>query len=58
MELRGYLTSRVERVGRSTRKFYRITEFGLRGLALAKMRVREFTGEAPGQPSAGEITDD
>ena len=46
MELRGYLTSRVERVGRSTRKFYRATEFGLRGLMVAKLRVREFIGEA------------
>lgn len=46
METRGYLTSRVERVGRSQRKLYRATEFGLQGLALAKRRVREFTGEA------------
>jgi DNA-binding PadR family transcriptional regulator len=46
MERRGYLTSRQERVGRSVRKLYRATELGRQGLALAKARVREFTGEA------------
>ena len=58
MEQRGYLTSRVERAGRSTRKFYRATEFGLQGLALAKMRVREFTGEALRQLPGNEATDE
>ena len=52
MEQRGYLTSRMERAGRTIRKFYRATEFGLHGLALAKERVREFIGEAVGQPPA------
>lgn len=58
MEQRGYLTSRVERVGRATRKLYRATEFGLQGLALAKVRVREFIGEAIGQPSANGADDE
>lgn len=58
MEQRGYLTSRVERTGRSTRKFYRATEFGSRGLALAKVRVREFTGETLGQSPGNEATDE
>jgi PadR family transcriptional regulator, regulatory protein PadR len=58
MEQRGYLTSRVERAGRSTRKFYRATEFGSQGLALAKTRVREFIGEALGQSQANEASDE
>jgi PadR family transcriptional regulator, regulatory protein PadR len=58
MELRGYLTSRVERVGRSTRKFYRVTEFGLRGLMVAKLRVREFIGEAFGPSQGNEASDE
>lgn len=54
MEERGYLTSRVERVGRTTRKYYCATEFGKRGLALAKLRVREFIGKAlTGPPTPG-----
>jgi hypothetical protein len=32
--------------GRVARKFYRATKLGKRGLALAKLRVWEFTGEA------------
>lgn len=46
MERDGYLTSRRERDGRTVRKFYSITDKGRAGLALAKERVREFTGEA------------
>lgn len=46
MEQRGYLKSRKQRNGRTTRKLYRATGLGRRGLALAKVRLREFTGEA------------
>jgi DNA-binding PadR family transcriptional regulator len=46
MEKKGYLTSRVQREGRVARKFYKATRLGKQGLALAKVRVREFTGEA------------
>lgn len=46
MEREGYLTSREERNGRLARKLYRATEYGKEGLALAKVRLREFTGEA------------
>jgi len=42
----GYLVSREERDGRTVRKLYAITEKGKAGLAIAKERVREFTGEA------------
>lgn len=46
MDRDGYLTSREERDGRTVRKFYSITDKGRAGLALAKERIREFTGEA------------
>jgi PadR family transcriptional regulator, regulatory protein PadR len=46
MENKGYLTSRSAPMGRTTRKLYRATPFGMQGLALAKTRVKEFTGAA------------
>jgi DNA-binding PadR family transcriptional regulator len=46
MEQRGYLRSRKEREGRTARKLYRATALGKKGLALAKVRIKEFTGEA------------
>lgn len=46
MERNGYLVSRLERQGRTARKLYRATKLGKEGLALAKVRIREFTGEA------------
>jgi PadR family transcriptional regulator, regulatory protein PadR len=46
MEERGYLVSRVERTGRTSRKLYRATKLGQQGLALAKVRIQEFTGRA------------
>jgi DNA-binding PadR family transcriptional regulator len=46
MEQRGYLKSRKQREGRTARKLYRATALGKKGLALAKVRVKEFTGEA------------
>lgn len=46
MERNGYLVSRQEREGRTVRKLYTITTKGKEGLALAKERIREFTGEA------------
>ena len=45
MEKRGYLTSRVERNGSTARKLYRATPYGLEGLALAKLRFADLTGE-------------
>jgi PadR family transcriptional regulator PadR len=46
MEKRGYLTSRLQREGRVARKLYKATKLGKQGLAQAKARIREFTGEA------------
>ena len=45
MERDGYLVSRQEREGRTVRKLYDHAQ-GKEGLALAKDRIREFTGEA------------
>lgn len=46
MEEKGYLVSRPEKHGRTIRKLYRATRLGKQGLALAKVRILEFTGEA------------
>jgi PadR family transcriptional regulator, regulatory protein PadR len=46
MEQRGYLRSRKQQQGRTSRKLYRATRLGEQGLSLAKTRLREFTGEA------------
>ena len=46
MEQDGYLTSKTERDGRTSRKFYTITAKGRDGLALARVRLRELRGEA------------
>jgi DNA-binding PadR family transcriptional regulator len=45
MERRGYLFCRRLRQGRTVRKLYSATEFGRAGLALARIRLRELTGE-------------
>lgn len=46
MERDGYLTRQTERIGRTSRKFYTITENGRDGLSLARLRLRELRGEA------------
>ena len=46
IERKGYLVSLVERQGRIARRLYRATKLGRDGLALAKVRIRGFTGEA------------
>lgn len=46
MEQKGYLKAQKERHGRTARTLYRATALGKKGLALAKVRLREFTGEA------------
>lgn len=50
MEKQGYLTSRVERVGRTQRRFYSATPYGLKGLALARERLRELAREVKPAP--------
>lgn len=46
MERNGYLTGKTEREGRTSRRFYTITEKGRDGLAVARVRLRELKGEA------------
>ncbi|MER8465119.1 PadR family transcriptional regulator [Mesorhizobium sp. M1396] len=45
LEKKGYLVSREERDGRTARKFYRATPFGLDALAVARAKARELFGE-------------
>ena len=45
MERDGYLTCQTRRDGRTSRKFYTITDKGLEGLALARLRLREIKGK-------------
>src|SRR3972149_141096 len=46
MERKGYLSCRRLREGRTVRKLYSATGFGRAGLALAKIRLRELSGDA------------
>lgn len=46
MERDGYLVSKTERDGRTSRKFYTITDKGREGLAVARVRLQELKGEA------------
>lgn len=45
LERRGYLVSAAERLGRSSRRVYRITPVGRAALAEARLRVKELFGE-------------
>ena len=48
LERSGYLRSRKERLGRTFRRVYRATALGREANRLAKIRVRELTGELHG----------
>jgi PadR family transcriptional regulator, regulatory protein PadR len=45
LEHRGYLKSRSERCGRTTRRIYRATALGREAHRLARIKVRELVGE-------------
>lgn len=45
LERDGYLTSATEREGRTSRKFYTITQKGREGLEVARARLKELKGE-------------
>lgn len=45
LERKGYLRSTEKRLGRTTRRLYRITARGRRALVEAKAKVRELFGE-------------
>ncbi len=61
METRGYLTSRQDSDGRlgRRRKIYTATDLGRKGLATARERLRELTGEvSPKIKTPSETGDD
>ena len=45
LERKGYLASRVERAGRSQRRVYRATPYGVEGLEIARAKLRELFRE-------------
>ena len=45
MERKGYLESRTERAGRSHRRIYRATAFGVEAPAIAQGKIRELFRE-------------
>ncbi len=45
MERKGYLESRTERAGRSQRRIYQATPYGIEALALAQDKIRELFNE-------------
>ena len=45
MERKGYLISRTERAGRSQRRIYRATEYGVDALSMAQDKIRELFRE-------------
>jgi DNA-binding PadR family transcriptional regulator len=45
LERKGYLTSRMERAGRSQRRVYRATPYGMNALQTAREKVRELVRE-------------
>lgn len=45
LERKGYLTSRTERAGRSQRRVYSATPYGVEALELARGKVRELFRE-------------
>jgi PadR family transcriptional regulator PadR len=52
MERKGYLESRIERAGRSQRRIYNATPYGIEALAMAQDKIRELFREVvPGNSS-------
>jgi PadR family transcriptional regulator len=50
LENKGYLTSRTERAGRSHRRIYRATPYGMEALRIARGKVRELVREVAPEP--------
>ncbi len=50
LERRGYLTSKIERAGRTFRRLYRATALGREANKVAKVQVRELIGELQRSP--------
>lgn len=45
LEKKGYLVSRMEREGRTARKYYRATSLGRKAIKLATVKAKELFGE-------------
>ena len=45
LEKKGYLVSRLERDGRTARKYYRATPLGRKAIRLASVKAKELFGE-------------
>lgn len=45
LEKKGYLVSRLERAGRTARKYYRATPLGRKAIKLATAKAKELFGE-------------
>ena len=45
LEKKGYLVSRMEREGRTARKYYRATPLGRKAIKLATVKAKELFGE-------------
>jgi DNA-binding PadR family transcriptional regulator len=45
LEKRGYLVSRMQREGRTARKYYRATALGRKAIKLATVKAKELFGE-------------
>jgi DNA-binding PadR family transcriptional regulator len=54
LEKKGYLVSREERDGRTARKFYCATPFGVEALAIARSKAKELFGEIVPGPRASK----
>ncbi len=52
LERRGYLTSRIERRGKTARKLYRATPLGEEGLAVARRMLAELWNEVGAEGGA------
>ena len=56
LERKGYLSSRTERAGRSQRRIYRTTEYGIEAMNFARERVRELVQEVAPERKARKRT--
>src|SRR5690606_24097383 len=55
MEKRGYLVSRTERIGKTARRLYRITDEGRAALEVARTYLKELRSEAGPKPGKAAV---
>lgn len=54
LERKGYLTSHIERAGRSQRRVYQATPYGVEALAIAQDKLRELVREIAPTPGSSK----